>query len=271
MALPSRAQRVLRSIRQAVPSGVVLGRRSSGSGPVEFISIEDEFTQAALDSISSTQGSVLYRGASAWQALAPGTAGQVLTTNGAGANPSWETGGGGGGGAISFSCYTGGFETSVATNANATVGNLFEPDVDVDVTAILALMDGQTSATYVARIYEVDNTGTLGTIVSEVATSSSVGSFNTEPFHYRFPLASPVTLTASTTYLVAISRTDGTGASPTGVGWGRGFGMEGPFTLSSDTGQNYNEIQPASTGPDTPASTQASARTYAIGLEGYAA
>lgn len=46
--------------------------------------------------IGNTQGSLLYRGASSWSALAPGTAGQVLTSGGAGANPSWAAGGGGG-------------------------------------------------------------------------------------------------------------------------------------------------------------------------------
>lgn len=46
-----------------------------------------------LDAIGSTQGDVLYRGASGWNALAPGTSGQVLTTGGTGANPSWTTAG----------------------------------------------------------------------------------------------------------------------------------------------------------------------------------
>lgn len=45
--------------------------------------------QTLLDGISNTQGSVLYRGASAWSALAPGAAGSVLTTGGAAADPSW--------------------------------------------------------------------------------------------------------------------------------------------------------------------------------------
>ena len=39
--LPRRAQRVLRSIRQSVPSGVYLGRTSAGEGPVEFIPIAE--------------------------------------------------------------------------------------------------------------------------------------------------------------------------------------------------------------------------------------
>lgn len=49
-----------------------------------------------LDAVfSSTQGSILYRGASAWAALGPGTDGQVLTTGGSGANPAWEDAPGG--------------------------------------------------------------------------------------------------------------------------------------------------------------------------------
>jgi len=88
MTLPSRARRVLRSIRQAIPSGVVLGRRSSGVGPAEFIPL-DEATLAQLDAISATRGTILYRGATEWEALAPGTAGHVLHTDGAGADPYW--------------------------------------------------------------------------------------------------------------------------------------------------------------------------------------
>lgn len=46
---------------------------------------------AILDSIGSTQGQVLYRGASTWSALATGTGGQYLQTQGAAANPQWST------------------------------------------------------------------------------------------------------------------------------------------------------------------------------------
>lgn len=45
--------------------------------------------QLNLNQISTTQGAILYRNASEWVALSPGTAGQVLATGGAGANPSW--------------------------------------------------------------------------------------------------------------------------------------------------------------------------------------
>jgi len=45
---------------------------------------------AIIDTISSTQGSILYRNATSWVALAPGTSGQFLKTQGAAANPIWS-------------------------------------------------------------------------------------------------------------------------------------------------------------------------------------
>lgn len=58
----------------------------------------DVAPSAFLDAaFGATQGNVLYRGASAWASLGPGTAGQVLTTGGSGANPSWAAATGSGG------------------------------------------------------------------------------------------------------------------------------------------------------------------------------
>lgn len=51
----------------------------------------------ALDLLGSTQGTILYRNASGWVALPPGTSGQLLATSGAGANPSWVSATGGAG------------------------------------------------------------------------------------------------------------------------------------------------------------------------------
>ena len=55
-----------------------------GNTPLASIQLDLDF--------GSTQGSVIYRSASAWTALTPGSSGQFLTTNGAAANPSWGTG-----------------------------------------------------------------------------------------------------------------------------------------------------------------------------------
>lgn len=46
--------------------------------------------RALAEGISATQGAVLYRDGSQWVGLAPGSSGQFLKTQGAGANPMWD-------------------------------------------------------------------------------------------------------------------------------------------------------------------------------------
>lgn len=90
-------ERVIRSLRQSISPGVVVGRRAgTGVGPAELLPL-NEALGAQLDSISSVRGTVLYRGATSWQGLLPGTSGQVLSTQGPGADPIWATVGGGNG------------------------------------------------------------------------------------------------------------------------------------------------------------------------------
>jgi hypothetical protein len=69
----------------------IIGRNTAGAGDPEEVTASQ-----VLDWISSTQGAILYRGASGWVALAVGTDGQVLTTHGASANPTWTTAAGSG-------------------------------------------------------------------------------------------------------------------------------------------------------------------------------
>jgi len=79
-----------------IADGQVLGNVSGSTGVPVGVTLS-----ALLDKISNTHGAVLYRGASGWTALGAGAAGQVLTSGGAGADPSWQTpAGGGGGGSI---------------------------------------------------------------------------------------------------------------------------------------------------------------------------
>lgn len=63
----------------------VIGRSSSGTGNAEQLT-----ASAVLDFVGSTRGSVLYRGASGWATLSPGTSGYALASNGAGADPSYQ-------------------------------------------------------------------------------------------------------------------------------------------------------------------------------------
>lgn len=99
---------------QNVTNQRVLGRNSAGSGDVE-----ETTASQVLDWIGSTQGQILYRGASGWAVLAPGTSGQLLQTNGTGADPSWVTASGGGG-ITSLNSQTGASQT-FSNDTNVTI------------------------------------------------------------------------------------------------------------------------------------------------------
>jgi hypothetical protein len=68
-----------------IGAGLVLSNGSAFTAAPTAITIS-----AILDNgIAAVQGDIIYRSASGWVALAPSTAGQVLQTGGASANPSW--------------------------------------------------------------------------------------------------------------------------------------------------------------------------------------
>ena len=68
-----------------IASGAVLGN-ATGSTAVPIAST----MSAMLDrAVGSTQGEILFRGSAGWKILAVGTAGQKLTSGGAGADVSW--------------------------------------------------------------------------------------------------------------------------------------------------------------------------------------
>ncbi|MDD1677633.1 MAG: hypothetical protein LUO93_00420, partial [Methanomicrobiales archaeon] len=120
---------------------------------------------AVIDNIiGSTQGQILYRGASAWSALSAGTSGQVLQTNGAAANPSWVT-------------PTGG---SVVTAVPATISDLlfwYETD-DLLMTAAqgIPLLQNRTPWFTAASASQV-TTSTGATISASTLNSLPVISF----------------------------------------------------------------------------------------------
>ena len=79
----------------------------AGSGTT----VSGETLSALLDaSLGSTQGSVIYRGASTWTVLSPGTSAYFLQTQGSSANPTWAAASGGSG------CSTGGSSGNVLTS-----------------------------------------------------------------------------------------------------------------------------------------------------------
>ncbi|RXG86492.1 hypothetical protein [Bradyrhizobium zhanjiangense] len=95
------------------PDGTI---RSNISGITS--TLDDNPISAVLDKLlGTTQGSVVYRGASSWSALSPGTLGQLLSSGGAGSNPSWITASGTGT-VTSVTCF-GSAITAIGTCATA--------------------------------------------------------------------------------------------------------------------------------------------------------
>lgn len=110
---------------------------------------------AALSALTgcTTQGGVLYRNATVWVCLAPGTSGQVLSTGGAGSNPSWISVGGTGtvtsvaaGTGMSFTTIVGSGSVSIdkASSANLEAGT-----ADKVLTAD-NIFDAEKTITYAA-------------------------------------------------------------------------------------------------------------------------
>jgi hypothetical protein len=132
----------------------------------------DNTITAVLDKLGATQGQILYRNATTWVPLAPGSAGQFLTTQGAAANPNWSSGGAGTG-----------TVTSVATAGLATGGPITASGT-VTVTAV-AKSDqttGTSNALAVTPLHQQDHdsaakawvkfTGSSGAIAASYNVSS---------------------------------------------------------------------------------------------------
>lgn len=93
--------------------------KSNVSGGVAAPS--DNTISAVMDKLFGTaQGNIVYRGASGWVSLPPGTSGQYLQTLGAAANPAWSTLSGGGN-VLNTGTPTNG-QFAVWTNANTIQG-----------------------------------------------------------------------------------------------------------------------------------------------------
>jgi collagen type VII alpha len=71
----------------AIANNTLLGNTSGSSASPSSTTLT-----ALMDAtLGNQQGDIVYRTGTIWTTLTPGTAGQILQTNGAGANPSWRT------------------------------------------------------------------------------------------------------------------------------------------------------------------------------------
>ena len=178
-----------------VATQTLKGRNTAGTGNVEDITA----TQA-LDWIGSTQGTVMYRGAASWAALAVGTAGQVLSTNGAAANPTWINQAGGSTTQVQYN--NGG--VALGGSANFTWNN---------GTSTLTISTGGITLSSGAKLNNVTVTApasaatlTLGS-GKTVTISNSLTMAGTDSTTMTFPGTSSTVLTTGNTALITVGYT----------------------------------------------------------------
>lgn len=173
----------------------IKGRNTVGTGNAEDITA----TQA-LDWIGSTQGTVMYRGASAWAALAVGTAGQVLSTNGAASNPTWINQAGGSTTQVQYN--NGG--VALGGSANFTWNN---------GTSTLTVNNGAITMSGTTKLNNVTVTApasaatlTLGS-GKTVTVSNSLTLAGTDSTTMTFPGTSSTVLTTGNTAAITVGYT----------------------------------------------------------------
>jgi hypothetical protein len=205
----------------------VLGNLSGGSAAPTASTLT-----AFLDNLlGSAQGDIPYRGAATWTALAPGTSGQVLASQGAGANPHWITVTGTGTVTTVSVVSANGFAGTVAT-ATTT------PAITIS-TSITGILIGNGTAITAASVMNQGAQGQLnlaeqtqpGTLVSGDMWNDSTQHCHTRYsgsatsanclVEYRagliFSMVTPVTVTATgANTLISTTNARGTNALPAG-------------------------------------------------------
>ena len=122
-------------------------------GGADIQNIQTNIAAANITFASQAQGDILYYSGSAWTRLAAGTAGQVLTTQGAAANPSWSA------------SMLGIITSDSSTN-----------DVwDITKSGNGIVFDINKSATGAGDVIEIDNAGTGDSIeINSTSTGQAV-------------------------------------------------------------------------------------------------
>lgn len=186
----------------------VVGRKTSGAGAAEEISISE-----LLDFVgSAAQGDILYRNASAWVRLGAGTAGQVLQTGGAGANPSWLTVGGmadpGANGLMVRTALNTTTARSIiaGTNISITNGDGVSGNPTINFTGTLPVANGGTGAASLTANRVLLGNGTSA--LQEVAPGTSGNVLTSNGTTWASTAPSAVPTSASTAEIAAQTAVD---------------------------------------------------------------
>lgn len=153
---------------QPIPDNTILGNISG----VSALPYDNTLSQYLDYAFSNTQGAVLFRGPSSWQALAPGLLDQVLSTQGTGADPIWRSTPGTG----TVTSITAGTNLS-ATPSNpitsaGTINTVMNPAFTTSVTT--PSIYGGSSASQTLLIQSTTGVGTSDSIVFKVGNNGAI-------------------------------------------------------------------------------------------------
>lgn len=153
---------------------VIAGTGLDGGGPLSGDVTLDANIQDLLDGISSTQGSILYRNASDWVALSPGTSGHFLKTNGAAANPEWAAASGGGSSGRNFFGPTPGKGGGTATWSAGFMGAVSTYLMPGETISRVGFEANAASASTVWKVgLYSDNSGAMDTKLAEASSTTT--------------------------------------------------------------------------------------------------
>jgi hypothetical protein len=138
---------------------------------------------SVLDNLfGTTQGTVVYRGASSWSALTPGTPGQYLQTQGASANPQWAT--------VQQTWTTVFRTTDNSVISNATLANdgqlqfTMAANTKYRIRASISLLNGSGGGAQIGFVGPASPSVVSYNCISNVGgTSSVISSFFINPYY----------------------------------------------------------------------------------------
>lgn len=206
-----------------IASGYVLGNATGSTAAPSGTSLSSVIDTA----FGNTQGQILYRGASSWAALNPGTSGQLLQSGGTGANPSWTsaTGSGtvtsvdGSGGTTGMTLSGGPIISSGTLTLGGTLGTanggtnltsftsggaMYATSTSALTTGTLPVTAGGSGATTLTGYVKGNGTSAFTASASIPNTDiSGLGTMSTQN-------ANTVSITGGTATLTSVSLTSGT-------------------------------------------------------------
>lgn len=158
-----------------VAPDTIYGNPSGSTNPPSFSTVS-----TFLDAVfGATQGTVIYRGATGWAGLAPGTSGQYFETLGSGANPQWNTPSGSGN-VITSGTITSGY-LAVWNGATSVVADQYLPSGNFPAMTGDTTSSAGSLATTTVKVNGVSYGTSPSTNTVAVVTGSNATTYEVVP------------------------------------------------------------------------------------------